>query len=137
MRLTAFFTAVCSAIIAGASGAAAHAYLGLGRLHAAAVAAAIMIALTLLQTTGSRIRRGSMLARQLADLSRGGADVARQVAEMDGRLAALEKKVDSALDHSRAVTDQLALEIEELGTLVKQLAETVANQQTVFEAISG
>ena len=136
MRLTAFFTAVCSAIIAGACGAAAHAYLGLGRLHAAAVAAAIMIALTLLQATGGRIRRRSVLARQLADLSRGSADVARQVAEIHGRLAALEEKVDSALDHSRAVTDPLALEIEELGTLVKQLAETVANQQTVFDVIS-
>ena len=115
-------------------GAAAHAYLGLGRLHAAAVAAAIMIALTLLQATGGRIRRRSVLARQLADLSRGSADVARQVAEIHGRLAALEEKVDTALDHSRAVTDPLALEIGELGTLVKQLAETVANQQTVFEA---
>ena len=47
-----------------------------------------------------------------------------------GGVAAVESKLDHALDRTRAVTDPIALEIGELGTLVKQLAETVAAQQT-------
>jgi cyclic-di-GMP phosphodiesterase TipF (flagellum assembly factor) len=136
MRAAAFLTAICMAIIAIGAGAAAHVYLGLGRVEAAGIAAAILTALVLLYVACRPAGARSVPRRQLADLSRGSADAARQVAEMEGRLAALEEKLEAALDHSRAITDPLALEIEELGTLLKGLAETVVTQQTIFEALA-
>ena len=135
MRLGAIFIALCMAIIAGSAGAAVYLYLGVGKLEAVTVAVATLTALVLYHTVFSRVGLRSVVGRQLADLSRGGADVARQVAEMGRRLAALEGKIETALDRSRAVTDPLAVEIEELGTLVKQLAETVAGHQTILESI--
>jgi cyclic-di-GMP phosphodiesterase, flagellum assembly factor TipF len=135
MRLGAIFIALCMAIIAGSAGAAVYLYLGVSKLEAVTVAVATLTALVLYHTVFSRVGLRSVVGRQLADLSRGGADVARQVAEMGRRLAALEGKIEAALDHSRAVTDPLAVEIGELGTLVKQLAETVAGHQTILESI--
>jgi cyclic-di-GMP phosphodiesterase, flagellum assembly factor TipF len=135
MRLGAIFIALCMAIIAGSAGAAVYLYLGVSKLEAVTVAAATLTALVLYHTVSSRMGLRSVVSRQLADLSRGGADVARQVAEMGRRLAALEEKIETALDQSRAVTDPLTMEIGELGTLVKQLAETVAEHHTTIESI--
>jgi cyclic-di-GMP phosphodiesterase TipF (flagellum assembly factor) len=55
---------------------------------------------------------------------------------MGRRLAAMEAKVEAALDRARAVTDPLSMEIGELGSLVKQLAETVAAQQANLDTLS-
>ena len=75
------------------------------------------------------------MSHQFADLARGDADLARQVAEMGQRLAAIEGRLEASLDRTRAVTDPIALEIGELGTLVKQLAETVTAQQTKLTSL--
>jgi cyclic-di-GMP phosphodiesterase TipF (flagellum assembly factor) len=123
-------------IIAGSAGAIVYLYLELGLPQAAAAAAATLIVLILCGLITSRIGFRSAVDRQLTDLSRGSADVARQVAEMGRRLAALEGKVDTALDQTRALTDPLTTEISELGTLVKRLAETVAIQQTGLDALA-
>jgi cyclic-di-GMP phosphodiesterase, flagellum assembly factor TipF len=48
----------------------------------------------------------------------------------------MESKVESALGRTRAVTDPLTMEIGELGSLVKQLAETVSSQQTTLDQLS-
>jgi cyclic-di-GMP phosphodiesterase TipF (flagellum assembly factor) len=48
----------------------------------------------------------------------------------------MESKVETVLDRTRAATDPIALEIGELGTLVKQLAETVAAHQTTLSELS-
>ena len=56
--------------------------------------------------------------------------MARQVDEISRRLAGLEGRVAGAHQRARAVTDPLAVEIGELGTLVRQLAERVA----IYEA---
>jgi cyclic-di-GMP phosphodiesterase TipF (flagellum assembly factor) len=136
MRLGAIFIALCMAIIAGSAGAIIYLNLGVSTLEAVTVAVATLTALVLYNTVSSRIGFRSVAGRQLADLSRGGADLARQVAEMGRRLAALEGKIETALDHARAVTDPLTLEIGELGTLVKRLAETVAGHQTTLEALA-
>jgi cyclic-di-GMP phosphodiesterase TipF (flagellum assembly factor) len=55
---------------------------------------------------------------------------------MGRRLAAVEGKIETAVDHTRAVTDPLTVEMGELGTLVKRLAETVAGHQTTLEALA-
>src|SRR6202048_1615834 len=135
MRLGGIFIALCMLIIAGYAGAIVYLYLELGLLQAAAAAAATLIALIFYSLISSRIGFRSVVDRQLPDLSRGSADVARQVAEMGRRLAALEGKLDTALDQTRALTDPLTAEIGELGTLVKRLAETVAIQQSGLDAL--
>ena len=136
MRLSGIFIALCMLIIAGSAGAIVYLYLELGLPQAAAAAAATLIVLILCSLISGRIGFRSAVDRQLTDLSRGSADVARQVAEMGRRLAALEGKVDTALDQTRALTDPLTAEIGELGTLVKRLAETVAIQQTGLDALA-
>jgi cyclic-di-GMP phosphodiesterase, flagellum assembly factor TipF len=136
MRLGAIFVAVCMVIIAGSAGAALYFYLGVSASEAATVGVAILTALALYNTVSTRMGMRTAVGRQLADLSRGVAELARQVSEMGRRLPALEDKVETALDRTRVVTDPLAAEIGELGTLVKQLAETVAAHQTAIDALA-
>lgn len=136
MRLGALFIGICMAIIAASAGAVVYLYLNVTLLAAATVAVATFVALALYHTISSRVGLRSAIGRQLADLSRGGANVARQVAEMGRRLAALEDKIETALDQARAATDPLSAEIAELGTVVKQLAERVDAQQAMVEALA-
>jgi cyclic-di-GMP phosphodiesterase, flagellum assembly factor TipF len=136
MRLGAIFVAVCMVLIAGSAGAVVYLGLGFRPVEAITVSAAVLIALTvynLLTTTRSRV--GAVVGQQLVDLSRASADLARQVAELGRRLAAMESKAENVLDRSRAMTDPLATEVGELGTLIKQLAETVAAHESTLSTI--
>jgi cyclic-di-GMP phosphodiesterase, flagellum assembly factor TipF len=132
MRLGNIFIVICMAIIAASAGAVAYLYLGMDRAAAIAIAVAALAALALSGSLSTRIGIRSVVGRQLADLAGGTADLARQVAEMGRRLAAMERKVESAVDRAHAATDPLAVEIDELGALVKRLAETVAAHQTAL-----
>jgi cyclic-di-GMP phosphodiesterase TipF (flagellum assembly factor) len=136
MRLGAIFVTVCMTIIAASLGVIGYLWLGLGASESIIVALAAMIVLALYNmfTGGFRVR--TAVDHQLSDLSRGGADLARQVAEMARRLSTVEERVTTAYEKTRAVTDPIAVEIGELGTLVKQLAETVAAQQNEIAEIA-
>ncbi len=96
---------------------------------------ATLAALVLYNSVSSRIGLRPAVDHQLADLARSAAELARQVAEINRRLGALEASVDSTVNRARAVTDPLALEIGELGRVVKQLAATVAAQQTALASL--
>ena len=82
------------------------------------------------------MRDRSDVGGQIADLSRGTGDLARQVAELGRRTAALEgqgdKIIDGAAEKTRTATEAITGELAELGTLVKQLAETVALHELKF-----
>jgi len=136
MRLGSFFVAFCMVLIGASAGAIGFLYFGLSNSQAATLAAATLAGLALYNVAASRIGLRSVVGRQLADLARGHADLSRQVAELGRRLAAMEGKVESALNQTRAVTDPLTLEVGELGTLVKRLAETLAAQQTMIDAFA-
>jgi cyclic-di-GMP phosphodiesterase, flagellum assembly factor TipF len=136
MRLGAVFIAICMVIIAGSAGAAIYFYFGVSVSEAVTVAIATLTALALYNTLSSRVGAGAAAGHQLADLSHGVADLARQVGEMGRRLAAMETKVEATLDRARAVTDPLTMEIGELGTLLKELAETVDAHQTALDEIA-
>ena len=136
MRLAALFVAFCMIVIAASAGAIGFFYFDLSRSQAGMVAGATLAALALYNMAASRIGLRSVVGRQLADLARGQADLSRQMAEAGRRIAAMEEKVESALDQTRAVTDPLALEVGELGTLVKRLAETLASQQSAMDALA-
>jgi cyclic-di-GMP phosphodiesterase TipF (flagellum assembly factor) len=123
-------------LIAGSAGAIGFLYFDLSRSQAATVAAATLAALALYNIAASRIGLRSVVGQQLSDLGRGHADLSRQVAELGRRVAAMEGKVESALDQTRAVTDPLTLEVSELGTLLKRLAETLGTQQNTIDALA-
>jgi cyclic-di-GMP phosphodiesterase TipF (flagellum assembly factor) len=135
MRLGAIFVAICMVIIAASAGAAIYFYFGVSLSEAATVTIATLTALALYNAISTRIGVGAAAGHQLIDLARGTADLARQVGEIGRRLAAMEARVEAALDRTRAVTDPLTVEIGELGTLVKHLAETVAAHQTALDTL--
>jgi cyclic-di-GMP phosphodiesterase TipF (flagellum assembly factor) len=126
MRLTAYFVAVCMVLIAGSAGAALFFVVGLSGAESSLVAVATLTGLALYNTVSGRLRDRSDVSSKISDLSRGTSDLARQVAELNRRLAAAEVKVGTAVDMAVAAAKPVAAEIEELGALIKQLAETVA-----------
>src|SRR5437667_9116868 len=130
MRLGALFVALCMILIAGSAGVVAYLAFGFEMPEAVTVAIAVLTALALYNMVSTRLGARAADGSQLTELARGTADVARQVAEMGRRLAALESKVEGSLHRARATSDPLAVEFEELGTLVKQLADTVAAHAT-------
>src|SRR5215467_13991713 len=136
MRLGAVFVAVCMVIIAGSAGAIVHFYFGVGAAGSTGVTVATLAALALYDTVARRIGGRTALGRQLADLSGGVAELARQVGDFGRRLSALESRIEDAVDGTRATTDPLTLEIGELGTLLTQLADTVADHQLTLDALA-
>lgn len=124
-RLTAIFIAICVILIALSFGAIGYLVFRLSGVESAILALAVMTALALYNMVSARLRDRSRVGAQIADLSRGTADLARQVGEIGRRLSAFEAQ-DGAR-HPRAPNDAMAAEIGELGTLLKELAETVAD----------
>jgi cyclic-di-GMP phosphodiesterase TipF (flagellum assembly factor) len=61
--------------------------------------------------------------------------LARDAAETARRLTLLESNVESTRDKTHAVTDALAIEIGELGALVRQIADTVAAHEVSLAEI--
>lgn len=132
-RLTAIFIAICVILIAASIGAVGYLVFRLSGTESAVVALAVMTALALYNTVSARLRDRDDVGTQIADLSRGTADLARQVGEIGRKVHALETQ--EAARRSRVPNDALAAEIGELGVLVKQLAETVANHDARFVEI--
>ena len=104
------------------------------------VAVAVLTGLAIYNAVTSRLRDRSDVGGQIADLSRGTGDLARQVAELGRRTAALEGQgdriIDGAAEKARSATEAITGELAELGTLVKQLAETVALHELKFAGAS-
>ncbi len=126
MQLGAIFVALCMVLIAGSAGAVAYLAIGLDLSTAIVMATTVLATLAFYNAVSTRLGVRTVVGSQLIDLSRGTADLARQVGEIGRRLAALESRFDGAVGKARAVTDPLAGELGELGALVKQLADTVA-----------
>jgi cyclic-di-GMP phosphodiesterase TipF (flagellum assembly factor) len=63
-------------------------------------------------------------------------DMARQIAQVERGLATLERRVDGTIERTRAATEPLTAEVGELGSLIRQVAETLAEHErklTVLE----
>jgi cyclic-di-GMP phosphodiesterase TipF (flagellum assembly factor) len=136
MRFGALFVAVCMTVIAVSAGAVGFFALGFSGPEAAVVAFAALTSLALYHAVSTRIDVRSQVGPQLGELSRGNADLARQLAEVGRRLAAVETKVDRSIARSQAVAEPLAAEISELGGLVNQLADTVAAHEARLTELS-
>ncbi len=127
LRLTAIFIAICVVLIAASFGAIGYLVFGLTGTEASLIALATMSGLALYNTVTTRLHDRDHVAKQIADLSRGTADLARQVAEMTRRQIALESV--EATRRSPGPNEAMAAEISELGELVKHLAETIAEHE--------
>jgi len=62
-------------------------------------------------------------------------DMARQVTQVERDLVALQRRVDGTIERTRATTEPLTAEIGELGTLVRQLAETLSDHESKLTEI--
>jgi cyclic-di-GMP phosphodiesterase TipF (flagellum assembly factor) len=127
LRIGAIFVVVCMVLIAASVGAVAYLGLALDVSTAGIVALSALVALVLYNTIDNRLRDRREIGDQIADLSRGTGDLARQVAELSRRFNAVETRVDTSINRARSESDPLASEIGELGLLVQQLADTVAH----------
>jgi cyclic-di-GMP phosphodiesterase TipF (flagellum assembly factor) len=136
LRLGAIFIVLCMVLIAVCTGAVLYLLAGLSATESMIVAVAVLTGLAIYSAATSRLRDRSDVGGQIADLSRGTGDLARQLAELGRRTAALEgqsdRVVDAAVEKARATNEAMTGELAELGTLVKQLAETVALHELKF-----
>jgi cyclic-di-GMP phosphodiesterase, flagellum assembly factor TipF len=136
MRLGAALIAVCMVLIAASLGAVLYLSASLSGVEAAVVAIAVLMALIVYNASATRVRDRADVSGQIADLSRGTADLARQVGEIGRRMGAVESAAGATLDKARAATEPLGAEIATLGTLVKQLAESVAAHEAVLAQVA-
>jgi cyclic-di-GMP phosphodiesterase TipF (flagellum assembly factor) len=130
LRLGAIFVVLCMVLIAASAGAMLYLLVGLRAQESMIIAISILTGLAIYNATDNRLRDRANLAAQIADLSRGCGDLARQVAEIGRRTAAMETQGDQianvAANQARFASESFTSELGELSTLVKQLAETVA-----------
>ena len=134
IRISTIFIAICMVLVAASLGLVLYSVAGISGSESAIVALTALTFLILYNAASMRLRDRTNVGNQIADLSRGTTDLARQVAEFGRRLAAVEGRVVSAnsagADRIRAVTG----EINELGVLVKQIAVSVAAHEDLLSA---
>ena len=123
LRISAIFIAACMVLIAGSVGIVVYLQFGFTGAESALVALGALTALAVYNAIAARKHDRLEASNQLANLARGSDDLARQLAEFGRRLGAMEGKVDTVIDRALATAQPLAAEIEEMSTLVKQLAE--------------
>ena len=132
VRISAIFIAACMVLIAGSLGFVVYLQFGFTGAESALVALGALTALAVYNAIAARKRDRQESSNQLASLARGSGELARQLGEFGRRLNAMEVKVDSVIDRALATAQPLAAEIEELSTLVKQLADSVAAQDSAL-----
>jgi len=137
VRISAIFIAVCMVLIAVSVGAVLYISFRMDARSAAIVAVAVLAAMMVYSTVNSRLRDRLALGDQIADLSRGTADLAHQVVEISRRLNAIEPRIDKAVERARGAAEPLQREIGELGVLVRQIAETVASHAATLQNQGG
>jgi cyclic-di-GMP phosphodiesterase TipF (flagellum assembly factor) len=134
IRISTIFIAICMVLVAASLGLILYSLAGISGTESAIVALTALTAFILYNAVSMRLRDRTDVGGQIADLSRGTADLARQVAEFGRRLAMLEGKMVSANSVSADRIQGVVSEINELGTLVKQLAVSVSNHDDMLTA---
>jgi cyclic-di-GMP phosphodiesterase TipF (flagellum assembly factor) len=134
IRISTIFIAICMVLVAASLGLILYSVAGISGSESAIVALTVLTFLILYNAVSMRLRDRTDVGGQIADLSRGTADLARQVAEFGRRLAAVEGRVASANSAGADRIQAVVGEINELGSLVKQLATTVATHEDMLAA---
>jgi len=135
IRISTIFIAICMVLLAASLGVILYSVAGISGSESAIVALTALTFLILYNAASMRLRDRTDVGSQIADLSRGTADLARQLAEFGRRLAAVEGRVASANSAGADRIQSVVKEIGELGSLVKQLASEVANNDDMIAAI--
>jgi cyclic-di-GMP phosphodiesterase, flagellum assembly factor TipF len=134
VRISAIFIAVCMVLIAVSLGVVVYLRFGFTGVEAAVVGLGVLTALAVYNAMAARMRDRAEASAQISALSRSSGDLARQLAEFGLRLNAMDRKVEQVLERSLSAAQPLAAELEELSTLVKQLADSVAAHELSLNA---
>ncbi|HEX5508254.1 MAG TPA: EAL domain-containing protein [Pseudolabrys sp.] len=130
LRISAMFIAVCMVLIAGSLGAGLYLGAGVNGLASIFVTVAALLAMALYKIITHRGDSRDDTERTTA-LSRATIELGRRIDELGRRLDAVESRaVASTEGEPQIVMDPLAVELDELGILVNQLAQTVAAHET-------
>ena len=134
IRISTIFIAICMVLVAASLGLVLYSMAGISASESAIIALTALTFLILYNAVSMRLRDRTDVGSQISDLSRGTADLARQVAEFGRRLAAVEGRVVTANSAGADRIQAVIGEINELGTLVKQLAASVASHDDMLTA---
>lgn len=132
IRISTIFIAICMVLIAASLGLMLYSLAGLTVSESAIVALTALTFLILYNAVSMRLRDRTDVGSQIADLSRGTADLARQVAEFGRRMSALEARVSANDANGQERVQTVAGEISELGSLVRQIAASVAAHDDIL-----
>lgn len=137
IRISTIFIAICMVLIAASLGLVLYAMAGLTSSESAIVALTALTFLILYNAVSMRLRDRTDVGGQIADLSRGTADLARQVAEFGRRMGAIEARLSTTDSSGQDRIQSVMGEIGELGSLVKQLADSVAAHDDIISGAAG
>ncbi|MCX7307584.1 MAG: EAL domain-containing protein [Afipia sp.] len=137
IRISTIFIAICMVLIAASLGLILYSVAGLSSSESAIVALTALTFLILYNAVSMRLRDRTDVGGQIADLSRGTADLARQVAEFGRRMGAIEAKLSTTDSSGQDRIQSVMGEIGELGSLVKQLADSVAAHDDILSNTGG
>ena len=132
IRISTIFIAICMVLVAASLGFVLYSVAGISGSESAIVALTALTCLILYNAVSMRLRDRSDVGSQIADLSRGTADLARQVAEFGRRMATIEARLSTTDANGQDRVQTVASEISELGSLVKQLADSVAAHDEIL-----
>lgn len=132
IRISTIFIAICMVLIAASLGLTVYSLAGFTVSESAIIALAALTFLILYNAVSMRLRDRTDVGGQIADLSRGTADLARQVAEFGRRMATIEARLSTTDANGQDRVQTVAAEISELGSLVKQLADSVAAHDDIL-----
>jgi cyclic-di-GMP phosphodiesterase TipF (flagellum assembly factor) len=135
IRISTIFVGICMVLVSASLGLVLYAIAGISGYESAIVALTALTVMILYNAVSMRIKDRNESTGQITDLSRGTADLARQVAEFGRRLAVVESKIASAGTANQDRIQTVAGEIGELGALVKQLATSVATHEDMLTAM--
>ena len=114
-------------VIAGSASAVLYFLFGTSLGDASIVGTAILVALYLVNLQVMRTRDRNRTQRQVDMVSRGVVQINEEVQNLENRLAAFETGFPA---RARDEIEPVFVEVEVLGTLVKQIAEAVADLET-------
>src|SRR5438067_7513325 len=134
IRISTIFIAICMVLVAASLGLVLYSMAGINGMESAIAALTALTFLVLYNAVSMRLRDRTDVGGQIADLSRGTADLARQIAEFGRRLATIEGRMVSQNSAGADRIQNVVGEINELGTLVKQLAASVAGHDDMLTA---
>ncbi|CAN5234297.1 EAL domain-containing protein [soil metagenome] len=132
IRISTIFIAICMVLIAASLGLMVYSLAGLTMSESAIVALTALTFLILYNAVSMRLRDRTDVGGKIADLSRGTADLARQVAEFGRRMATIEARLSTTDANGQDRVQAVASEISELGSLVRQLADSVAAHDDIL-----